>query len=245
MKRIMSVILAGIMVVSTAAVLAGCGCDNKKSKSKSTNTPGYSVVPTDPDLKDSEFGFYRLNKEELMVSAYFGKSKDIKIPSSFQNYKVTVVGHSLFNKTEEGIESVEIPDSITEVQDYAFAANSNLSKVKLSKNLKIIGNNAFWNCPKLTSIELPSSLKKIGVYAFSATGLTSVTLPESKTLTQLDQFVFFQSKNLKEVTIPASMTNIADNAFNECADGLTIKAKANSYAISYAKKHNYKTEEIK
>lgn len=245
MKRILSVLLAGVMIVSTAAVFAGCGCDNKKSKSKSTNKPGYSVVPTDPDLKDSEFGFYRLNKEELMVSAYFGKSKDIKIPSTFQNYKVTVVGHSLFNSPEESIESVEIPDSVTEVQDYAFAANSKLSKVKLSKNLKIIGNNAFWNCPQLKEIELPATLKKIGVYAFSATGLTSVKLPESKTLTSLDQFVFFQSKDLKEVTVPPTMTNIADNTFNECSKDLTIKGKANTYALSYAKKHNYKSEAIK
>lgn len=232
------------MVLSTAAIFSGCGCDNKKSKSKSTNKPGYEVVPTEPDLKDNEFGFYRLNNEELLVSAYYGKSKDIKIPSSFQNYKVTVVGHSLFNSPEESIESVEIPDSVTEVQDYAFAANKNLTKVTLSKNLKVIGNNAFWACSKLTQIELPSTLKKIGVYAFSATGLTSVTIPESKTLTSLDQFVFFQSGDLKEVTLPASMTNIADNCFNECSSELTIKAPANTYGLSYAKKHGFKQEAI-
>ncbi len=233
------------MLVSTAAVISGCGCDNKKSKSTNTNKPGYSVVPSEPDLKDSEFGFYRLNKEQLMVTSYFGKAKDIKIPSTFQNYKVTVVGHGLFDSPDASIESVEIPDSVTEIQDYAFAGNSNLSKVKLPKNLKIIGNNAFWNCPKLTSIELPATLKKIGVYAFSATGLTSVKIPSSTTLTTLDQFVFFQSKNLKEVTIPGSMTNIADNAFKECSKDLTIKAKANTYAVSYAKKNNIKTELVK
>ncbi len=244
MKRILSVLLAGVLIVSTAAIFAGCGCDNKKSKSKGNNEPGYKVVPTEPDLKDSEFGYYRLNNEELMVSTYYGNSKDIKIPSNFQNYKITVVGHSLFNSPKESIESVEIPDTVTEVQDYAFASNKNLSKVTLSKNLKVIGNNAFWACPKLTAIELPSTLKKIGVYAFSATGLTSVVIPDSKTLNQLDQFVFFQSKDLKEVTIPASLTNIADNCFNECSADLTIKSKANSYALNYAEKHNYKSEVI-
>lgn len=232
------------MLVSTAAIFAGCGCDNKKSKSKNTNKPGYEVVPTEPDLKDSEFGYYRLNNEELMVSTYFGDSDTIKIPETFQNYKITVVGHSLFNSPKKSLKSVEIPDTVTEVQDYAFAANNELSSVKLSKNLKVIGNNAFWDCPKLTSIELPSTLKKIGVYAFSATGLTSVVIPDSKTLNQLDQFVFFQSKDLKEVTIPASLTNIADNCFNECHPDLTIKGKANSYALSYAEKHNYKAEAI-
>lgn len=242
MKKIFCTLLAGIMAASAAASLSGCGCDNKKTVG-GTGEPGYKVVATDPDFQDKEFGFYRINNEELMVSSYFGNSKDIVIPDSFQNYKVTIVGRSLFNSAD--INSVTIPDSVTEIQDYSFAANKNLSKVTLSKNLKVIGNNAFWNCPALTSIELPASLKKIGVYAFSATGLTSVTIPESKTLSSLDQFVFFQSKSLKEVTVPITITSIADNTFDQCDSGLTIKAYSNSYGLSYANKHNLKSEELK
>lgn len=242
MKKILSILLAGVMIATTAVAFSGCGCDNKKSKKGGSVKPGYEVVPTDPDKKSKEFGFYRLNKEELMVSSYFGNAKNIKIPSTFENYKVTIVGHGLFQNSE--IESVEIPDSITEVQDYAFASSKNLSKVKLSKNLKVIGNNAFWDCKNLKSIELPASLKKIGVYAFSATGLTAVNIPESDTLEGIDRFTFFQSADLKEVTVPVTITKIADDAFNECSKDLTIKAYSNSYALSYAKKHNIKAKEM-
>ena len=242
MKKIFSILLAGVMIATTAVAFAGCGCDSKKAKKGGSAEPGYKVVPTDPDLKNKEFGFYRLNKEELMVSSYFGNAKDVKIPDSFENYKVTVVGHGLFQNSD--IQSVEIPDTITEVQDYSFASNNNLSSVKLSNNLKVIGNNAFWDCKNLKSIDLPSSLKKIGVYAFSATGLTSITFPDSKTLSTIDRFTFYQSFDLKEVTLPVNITNIADDAFNECSKDLIIKAYSNSYGLSYAKKHGYKTEEI-
>ena len=244
MKRIISLLLAGAMAATAAVAFTGCGCGNKKTTGNKGNQAGYSVVPTNPDLQDSEFGFYRINNEELMVSSYFGSSKDIVIPETFQNYKVTIVGHSLFNTPKFTIESVTIPDTVTEIQDYAFASNKSLSKVKLSSNLKVIGNNAFWNCPKLEQIDIPASLNKIGVYAFSATGLTSVTIPESNTLTSLDQFVFFQSKNLKEVILPPTVTNIADDTFNQCADGLVIKGQPNSYALSYAKLHGYQAEEL-
>lgn len=242
MKKVICALLAGIMAATVAVSFSGCGCDSKKAKTNGNNEPGYKVVATDPDLQDSEFGFYRINSEELMVSAYFGSSKDIVIPDSFQNYKVTIVGHSLFNSAD--INSVVIPDSVTEVQDYAFASNKNLSSVTLSKNLKTIGNNAFWNCPKLDKIELPASLKKIGVYAFSATGLTSVEIPESNSLNTIDQYVFFQTKTLKEVMIPVTITSIADNAFDQCADGLTIKAYSGSYGLSYANRNNYRSEEL-
>lgn len=242
MKKILSILLAGVMIATTAVAFAGCGCDSKKAKKGGSAEPGYKVVPTDPDLKDKEFGFYRLNKEELMVSSYFGNSKNIKIPDTYENYKVTVVGHGLFQNSD--IESVEIPDTVTEVQDYSFASNKNLSSVKLSQNLKVIGNNAFWDCKNLKSIELPGSLKKIGVYAFSATGLTSVEIPQSDTLSTIDRFTFYQSFDLKEVTIPITITNIADDAFNECSKDLIIKAYSDSYGLSYAKKHSYKTEEL-
>ena len=222
MKKILSILLAGVMIATTAVAFAGCGCDSKKAKKGGSAEPGYKVVP--------------------MVSSYFGNSKNIKIPDTYENYKVTVVGHGLFQNSD--IESVEIPDTVTEVQDYSFASNKNLSSVKLSQNLKVIGNNAFWDCKNLKSIELPGSLKKIGVYAFSATGLTSVEIPQSDTLSTIDRFTFYQSFDLKEVTIPITITNIADDAFNECSKDLIIKAYSDSYGLSYAKKHSYKTEEL-
>lgn len=235
MKKFMCTALACLLCASVSVGFAGCS--NEKS-----NQPGYSVVATEPDLKNEEFGFFILNQNELMVTSYLGSSKDIVIPETFNNYTVTVIGRGLFNNDD--ITSVTMPDTIKEVQDYAFAGNKNLTSVKLSSNLKVIGTNAFFNCKKLESIELPASLETVDVYAFSAAGLKTVTIPESTTFTQLDQFVFFQCQNLTEVTLPATMTNIAENTFSDCPNEITIKAPTGSYGLSYAKSNNFKYEEI-
>ena len=237
MKKILFALLACMLCASVSIGLSGCGCSNNSSQE-----PGYKVTATEPDLTNDEFGFFILNKDEVMITKYTGSGKDVKIPESYENYKVTVLGRSLFNGKD--ISSVEIPDTVKEIQDYAFSSNRNLKSVKLPKNLETIGTNAFFNCSSLESIELPASLKEIGVYAFSAAGLKSVTIPESKTLTTLDQYVFFQCQELTEVTLPSTITSIAENTFADCPNKITINAPKGSYAISYAKTNKFDYKEV-
>lgn len=237
MKKILCAMLACMLCASVSIGLSGCGCSNNSGQE-----PGYRVTATEPDLTNDEFGFFILNKDEVMITKYTGSGKDVVIPESYDNYKVTVLGRSLFNGKD--ITSVEIPDTVKEIQDYAFSSNRNLKSVKLPKNLETIGTNAFFNCASLESIEIPASLKEIGVYAFSAAGLKSVTIPESKTLTKLDQFVFYQCQELTEVTIPATITSIADNTFADCPNKITINAPKDSYAISYAKTNKFEYKEV-
>lgn len=235
MKKILCTILACALCASTAIAMTGCS-------SESAQKPGYVVPVTEPDLKSDEFGFFILNQNEVMITTYYGSSKDVVIPEKFENYTVTVIGHSVFNS--KGLTSVEMPDTIDEIQDYAFSSNYDLTSVKLSKNLRILGTNVFFNCRSLASIDLPATIEEIGVYAFSAAGLKSVTIPESKTFTSLGQCVFYQCQELTEVILPATMTNIADNAFADCPNKITIKAPAGSYGLSYATKNNFKSEVI-
>ncbi len=226
-----------MLCASVSIGFSGCGCSNSSSQE-----PGYRVTPTEPDITNDEFGFFILNKNEVMITKYTGSDKDVKIPESYENYKVTVLGRSLFNGKD--VTSVEIPDTVKEIQDYAFSSNRSLKSVKLPKNLETIGTNAFFNCSSLESIELPASLKEIGVYAFSAAGLKSVTIPESKTLTKLDQYVFFQCQELTEVTLPATVTSIAENTFADCPNKITINAPKGSYAINYAKTNKFDFKEV-
>lgn len=226
-----------MLCASVSIGFSGCGCSNSSSQE-----PGYRVTPTEPDITNDEFGFFILNKDEVMITKYTGSDKDVKIPESYENYKVTVLGRSLFNGKD--VTSVEIPDTVKEIQDYAFSSNRSLKSVKLPKSLETIGTNAFFNCSSLESIELPASLKEIGVFAFSAAGLKSVTIPESKTLTKLDQYVFFQCQELTEVTLPATVTSIAENTFADCPNKITINAPKGSYAINYAKTNKFDFKEV-
>lgn len=230
MKKLMCVLLACALGI-TAAGLAGCGCSNNKQE------PGYRIEATEPDLKNDVFGFFILNDKEVMLSKYSGNGGEVKIPDAYDKYKVTVIGHSVFN--DKNVTSLEIPDSVRELKDYAFASNRELKSVKLPENLEKMGTNVFFNCTSLETVEFNKKLKEIGFSSFCGTALKSVTFPEDGVMTSLGPNIFFQCRQLSEVNLPANITKIEDSTFAECADNLTIIAPKGSYAESYAKKNKF------
>lgn len=241
MKKILCTLLACTLCASVAVGISGCGCSSN-NMGQGSQTPGYKVEATEPDIKNGNFNFFILNKTDIMLTAYTGSDKVVKIPDTYENYKVTVVGRSVFR--DMNIDRIEVPETVTEIQDYAFSSR-NIKEVKLPSNLKIIRTKAFLYCAALESIELPASLKELGDYAFSGSGLKSITIPESKTLTMLGQFAFYQCPELKEVNLPATITSIPDNTFSDCPNKITIIAPSSSYSQNYAKTHNIEFKAVK
>ena len=243
MKRIICALLACTFGIVSATALPGCGCNGSNTKNQESKQ-SYEVVATQPDLKDDTYGFYIINGNELMITRYYGTQTNLVIPDTYKNYTVTTIGHSVFNfngKQDDPsvkLESVVVPDSVTDIQDYAFAGQKALKSVKLPANLKHLGTNVFFYCMGLETIELPASIESIEPFAFSASGLKSIAIPESRTLTSLPEFMFSQCPDLKEVTIPATVTEIAKNAFEECPADMVIKGASGSYAETYAAEHN-------
>ena len=152
MKRILCALLACTIGVVSASALAGCGCSNNKGKNQESKS-GYEVVATQPDLKDDTFGFYILNDTDLMITKYYGSLSDVVIPDTYKNYTVTTIGHSVFDN--DGIKTVVVPDTVTDIQDYAFASNKNMTSIKLPANLEHLGTNAFFYCMSL-EVHVPS-----------------------------------------------------------------------------------------
>lgn len=235
MKRILCFLMACTMCASAAVGLSGCGCDDNTSNS---SKPGYKVEPTEPDLTNGDFGFFIINQEELMVTKYTGSDKVVKIPDSYQNYKVTVIGPSVFNDSK--ITEVTIPSSIKQIEDYAFANCHSLTKVNFNEGLEILDNSVFFNCSELREIKLPNSLRQLGIRAFSGASVNNVVLPDSGKLTSIGEFAFYQSRELTDITIPSCVTSIPDNAFSECVKEVTIHGGKGTYAQNYAKENNLK-----
>ena len=82
-----------------------------------------------------------------------------------------------------------------------------------------IGDNAFFNCNRLTSIIIPDGVSSIGEYAFNkCTSLTNITIPDS--VTSIGRIAFFKCSKLTSITIPDGVTSIGASAFTFC-DSLT------------------------
>lgn len=77
------------------------------------------------------------------------------------------------------VEEIILGENVTSVGEHAFV-RGNFKSLKMSDNLTTIGDNAFWECPKLTSIEFSNNLEYIGQWAFAGCmELPSVTIPRS------------------------------------------------------------------
>lgn len=72
-------------------------------------------------------------------------------------------------KDRKDITSVVIPDSVTEIEDFAFQRCVNLEEVIVAagSNLVTISSAAFLSCKRLEALHLPASIKSIGSNAFS------------------------------------------------------------------------------
>lgn len=193
MKRILCFLMACTMCASAAVGLSGCGCDDNTSSNSSK--PGYKVEPTEPDLTNGDFGFFIINQEELMITKYTGSDTVIEIPESYKNYKVTVIGASVFNNSK--ITEVTIPSSIKQIEDYAFSSCHSLTKVNLTEGLEILNNSVFFNCSELREIKLPSTLKEIGPRAFRVRHLTMLSFPTAVNLQRLMNMLFISHVSLQ------------------------------------------------
>ncbi|MBE6565866.1 MAG: leucine-rich repeat domain-containing protein [Ruminococcaceae bacterium] len=160
---------------------------------------------------------------------------EIIVPENFCGYHVTSVMKGAFNACEQ-LNSITLPETVTEIGEYAFRGSS-LVSITLPEGLLVIGDTAFSDCDSLKEITIPASAK-IGKRAFEGCYalrrvilsegiqaiapytfqdcwlLESVSLPDS--LRSIGEMAFYDCSQLKEIHIPPSVTSIGEHAFSFC-----------------------------
>ncbi len=134
--------------------------------------------------------------------------------------------------------SVTIPEGVTKIGRIAFV-ETGLESIQLPGTLTSIADTAFADCKNLTSIVIPDSVMDIEYQMFrGCTSLKGVKLSDS--LTKISDSMFAGCESLEQIYIGDSVTQIADNAFLNHSDNLTILCTPGSYAHEYALTNNIK-----
>lgn len=125
--------------------------------------------------------FYPLNDKECAVSVGTARFlTDIVVPEKYQNYVVTTICGP-FNVIASGgfgnchnLKTIELPETITNIGDYAFEGCSSLTDINIPNTVKTIGKGAFQFCRALKSLSFDESNVSVGDYAFK--GCNNLTL---------------------------------------------------------------------
>lgn len=226
MKRLISIFMILIVCFTTAPYIV-----NAEASDEAGEVVTYSREPMDT--------------YEWLSGHYVSYNKKTDI-----EYKVTG-GYIYFNKktgtitgATENIRKVYLPEKIKGVKvrrigPGAFNNCKKLTKMKISKFVKVIGYHAFTGCSNLKKIDnraaieeignsscggiyipLKKGLKTIGRSAFCGYPGKNLILPN--TLESIDETAFSGAK-CKKIVIPDSVTSIGQAAFNNCSNLETLK----------------------
>ena len=131
--------------------------------------------------------------------------------------------------------SYNIPNSVTNIANSAFASCGRLEGLTFGNRVTSIGDGAFYGCTGLLpSINLPNSVTHIGAQAFAFCGPTSINLPNS--VTSIGYQAFAGGYGLTNITVDILNPNFSDRdgvLFNKDQDTLIQYpgARAGTYRI--------------
>ena len=171
----------------------------------------------------------------------------VVIPDSFDGLPITKIGnHALFSNNS--IYSLEIPDSITEIEAQAFASCENLLSVTLGRNVKAIADYTFIQCSSLVevinhsdfiTVEKGSSkngmigANALAVYNTQEEIVSGIKITDDfiTLTTETDEILLHYQGSGEHVTIPNGVTEIYSRAFYESSNLKSVDITENVTTI--------------
>lgn len=165
---------------------------------------------------------YKLNDETMTASVTYCQNiyDDVTIQSSIshdgQSYTVTTINSHAFHDNTHLI-SVSIPNTVISIENFAFDGCKSMSSLTIPSSVQNIGTGAFKDC-----FILESKISNSSSIDILQTGLTIIDTEQSDgILIKGDAVVSCRTKATK-VTIPETISTIADEAFYKCFDLLYL-----------------------
>ncbi|MDR1563438.1 MAG: leucine-rich repeat domain-containing protein [Oscillospiraceae bacterium] len=265
-KKILSIVL---ILSLSLCVLSSCSNEKDTTGSTAANPTNSAATGTaaisretilaEPEASADLFKFTEV-EGGVSITSYTGKLSILSIPKQLEGKPVVSIGENAIANHDE-LAGVLVPAGVSSIKTTAFGNNPALKIVIFSDGLKEVGDYVFVNCPNLEEVSFPESLEAIGEVfasnknlktvnipsgvksissgAFYYTGITSIAWPAA--VSEIKSLTFAGCEALEKITIPDSVTAIADNAFEKAAN-VTIVASSGSYAAQYASEKGIKFE---
>ena len=182
----------------------------------------------DPDYAFSVGLAYEFGEDGTYSVTGIGTCTDtvIKIPSTYKGSVVKRIGERAFYNVK--ITGVQLPTSVTFIDDYAFA-HTNLKEVFLHEGVEGIGRYAFYYCSLLTKINIPETITAINIYAFShCISLVDFTWHDG--ITHIYEGTFECCRELNITLWPSNLQAISAKAFTACWSLTRITLPASLYS---------------
>lgn len=210
----------GVRMIGTMLIDINNGCRKFVIPEDTTSIAGemYIYSTSTIDVRCSNEVFFRysnvlfwmhdyniiLNGRDHIDKSVFEKLHGSNIIFNTENYEYTVIDNIIYtkdmktivkcNRTGEDNKKVVIPDTVTEIGDYAFANNGEITELEIPGSVKKIGTCAFSNCVNLRSVKIENGVKELGNTCFvGLTALEELKLPGSVEV--VDTVCNIQGKN--------------------------------------------------
>lgn len=179
-------------------------------------------------------------KVGAIAAAAFAEREDLT--SVFVPASISAIGEGAFENCKN-LKTVNIPIFVSVIEAKTFEGCESLEKVSLPASVTAIGERAFLGCKSLEELTITKNVTEIGEEAFDKCRIKKAEIPtwaisaintkylESIVITAGDKIesgLFKKSENIKNVYIPATVTEIAQDAFAACGgiENLTVSGWA-------------------
>lgn len=141
--------------------------------------------------------------------------ENVVIPDS-----VTEIGEFAFMQCGK-LKECRIPYGITSIKKYTFNSCKNLERVFIPDSVTRIEDSAFKSCSSLIDIVIPSNVNYIGAESFRwCENIQSINIPYG--VNGINEWTFSGCKALSNINIPDSVLYIDNNAFWGCDNLVNI-----------------------
>lgn len=228
MKKLTAILLV-IAMLLTVFCMTGCNSE-PSAETEATET-------TEAPEVSGDFEYIELADGTLALTGYLGSEEAPQLPTEIGGKTVSAIGESAFAGCLT-IQTLTVPEGITEIGDYAFECCEYLTQATLPASLRTLGkgafsgnvmletvtipegitsicDGAFFYCKHLGEITLPDSLETVGEFVLAECG----ALREAhigKNLKKLGARMFWGDMSLQSVTVPDTLTEIGELAFYNC-----------------------------